>query len=130
MTEQEAWREIGQAAMAEGGDDVMDIRQLMELAYATATAKGWWEEERSLGEQIALQHSELSEVLEEWRNGRDITEVYYEGTKPCGIPIEYVDLLLRVFDTCQHYGIDLAGALELKMAYNATRPHRHGGKLA
>lgn len=109
----------------------MTITKLMERAHETAVAKGWWDEERSLGEQIALQHSELSEVLEEWRDGRGVNEVYLdEGGKPCGIPIEYADVLIRIADTCQHYGIDLGAALCAKMAYNKTRPHRHGGKRA
>jgi hypothetical protein len=33
-----------------------------------------------------------------------------------------------VFDTCQRYGIDLEAALQVKMAYNKTRPCRHGGR--
>lgn len=108
----------------------MTIAELMKQAHKTAVDKGWWDEERNFAEQIALQHSELSEALEEWRDRHDLTEVYYEGDKPCGIPIEYADLLLRVADACQHYGIDLEAALRVKMAYNKTRPHKHGGKRA
>jgi hypothetical protein len=29
-----------------------------------------------------------------------------------------------------YHGVDLLEICELKMAYNATRLHRHGGKLA
>jgi NTP pyrophosphatase (non-canonical NTP hydrolase) len=108
----------------------MTISELMEQAHETAVSKGWWDEERNFAEQVALQHSELSEALEDWRDGRDLTEVYYQGEKPCGIPVEYADLLIRVFDTCQRYGIDLEAALQVKMAYNKTRPCRHGGKRA
>lgn len=108
----------------------MQIVAMMKEAHDTAVSKGWWEEERPFAEQIALQHSELSEALEEWRNGHEPTETYYEGTKPCGIPIEFADVLIRIFDTCQHYGIDLEKALWAKMAYNLTRPHKHGGKRA
>lgn len=108
----------------------MTIAELMKEAHDTAVEKGWWDEERNFAEQIALQHSELSEVLEDWRNRRGLTETYFEGEKPCGIPVEYADLLIRVFDTCAHYGIDLDAALAAKMAYNRTRPIRHGGKLA
>lgn len=108
----------------------MTVAQLMEQAHNTAVSKGWWDEERNVAEQIALQHSELSEVLEEWRDGHDLVEVYHEGEKPCGIPIEYADLLIRVFDTCQQYGIDLEVALKIKMMYNTMRPYRHGGKRA
>jgi NTP pyrophosphatase (non-canonical NTP hydrolase) len=71
-------------------------------------------------------HSEISEVLEDFRKNIPINEIYYEDKKPCGIPVEFADLLIRVFDTCGKYGIDLENALKIKMEYNKTRPYKHG----
>lgn len=44
------------------------------------------------------------------------------GTRPryCSILLAYTASLAA------HYGIDLAAAIEAKLQYNATRPHRHG----
>ncbi|MGK9252391.1 hypothetical protein KXR95_12675 [Paenibacillus humicus] len=105
------------------------INDLVDAAHKNAVAKGWWDEERSFGEIVALIHSEASEALEDFRNGHAPTKVWYEGgVKPCGIPSELADIVIRVFDACGRYGIDLESAIAEKMAYNATRPIRHGGK--
>lgn len=104
------------------------ISMLIHSAHQNAINKGWYEDPRTFGELIALMHSELSEALEDYRAGRAINEIYYKGEKPCGVPIELADVLIRVFDLCGYYGIDLEGAVKKKMHYNATRERRHGGK--
>lgn len=122
------------------------INELVQAAHQNAVSKGWWDEPRSFGEIIALIHSEASEALEDHRNGKLPTEVWFEAKnydgdivqfreqvapdfKPCGIPSELADIVIRVFDACGRYGIDLERAITQKMAYNATRPRRHGGKV-
>ena len=107
----------------------MDMKELIVRAGSTARAKGWWDKPPTFGEFIALCHSELSEALEEHRNGHAIDEIYYNGEKPEGILVELADVLIRIFDYCDSNGIDLEEAVEIKMQYNANRPYRHGGKV-
>lgn len=130
----------------------MKINELVKEAHENAVKHGWWEEDRNFGEQIALMHSELSEALEEFRNGHEVTETYYSYShcaysfkpetckgvgvncntcgygKPEGIPIELADCIIRIFDTCGRYGIGLENALKIKMEYNKNRPYKHGEK--
>lgn len=124
----------------------LTVPEIMLLAHETAKLKGWWENmDRNVPEQLALMHSEISEALEAYRDPMldfavediqywsDDGSVYYkqnkEGSfKPEGFGIELADLVIRVCDTCQRYGIDLDRCLREKMLYNLSRPHRHGGK--
>lgn len=109
------------------------LNQLCKQAHENAKKKGWWDAEKSFGELIALVHSELSEALEEYRKGNAPNEIIYlvghgQPDKPEGIPIELADVLIRIFDLCGRYGIDLNEAVKIKMEYNKKRTWRHGGK--
>lgn len=101
--------------------------------------KGWYDTERTFGEDIALLHTEVSEMFEAYRDHglEDFTARPYmvtEGAvigsipKPEGVGSEAADVLIRLLDTCERHNIDLRAELERKIAYNATRPYRHGNK--
>ena len=107
----------------------MNLNELAAKIHATAVEKGWWDTPRSFAEVIALCHSELSEALEDHRAGYDSNATWFkDGRKPCGIPIELADCIIRILDACHKWDIDIDQAMQDKMAYNETRPYKHGGK--
>jgi len=102
------------------------IKDLQIEAHKTAVEHGWWDEPRTFLECVCLVHSELSEAVEMFRK---------EGVTPTklqkdDLTVELADALIRIFDMCEYYNLDLGAALNYKMEYNKGRPYRHGNKKA
>ena len=108
------------------------FRRLTYLSHDNSRTHGFWDNIQNVPEKFCLMHSEISEALEEYRDKHPLTAIRInmdDAGKPEGIPIELADLLIRVFDFCGGYGINLAEAVKMKIVYNATRAHKHGGKV-
>ncbi len=83
------------------------------------------------------QHGEASEFWEAFRAGK-LLEPCDKAHKmeAAGLPIltsaeeEVADEIIRALDKAEAHGVDVAKAVATKMAYNASRPFLHGGKLA
>jgi NTP pyrophosphatase (non-canonical NTP hydrolase) len=111
---------------------IKSFNTVQQACFDNAEAHGWWDEDRTFGDLIALIHTELSEAFEEYREGHLIDEVYYSEQKPDkpeGVGVELADAVIRIMDLAGYFGIDLATLILEKHAYNVTRPYRHGGKV-
>lgn len=83
----------------------MNIEDFARDVHALATEKGWWDKERPIEDTFVMLHCELSEAVEEYRNGHGMTEIYYsEDGKPEGVPVELADVVIRLLDAAMEYG--------------------------
>jgi hypothetical protein len=102
------------------------------LCHDASERKGWMNLNRTDAQTINLMVSELSEALEDFRDKHPNTEIYYElpknipnkapveeiaayiikYKKPCGIPIELADTVIRIGQQCGTYNLDLSGAMD------------------
>lgn len=114
----------------------MKINKLVKRAHREACEKGFWSDRLEAWQdlspeeaiiKLALIHSEVSEALEAIRDD-DWLERTTEDGKPEGLIVELADVVIRCCDLAGALGYsdEFEGVIKRKMAYNATRPTRHG----
>ncbi len=102
----------------------MTIRELQQQCFQASSEKGFWpkDEQRNIGELLMLITSELGEALEADRKGALDDHIKHRF----GLEVELADAVIRICDMCGGLGMDLQGAIEDKLAFNKTRPPKHG----
>ena len=133
----------------------MNINELAREVHENAVAHGWWENPPTIPEALCLIHAELSEALEEYREGNPLVygtcalaaeDCKFSGVcdkvgrpgesegidgpcKPEGIAVELADVILRTLDLMAALGVDVDAVVMAKHKYNLGREYKHGGKL-
>lgn len=132
------------------------LNQSAQKIFQNNKAKGFWDNEKNIGELLMLVTSELGEAMEAHRKGRfaevkkfdealiksKITneDPRYSGNISSEIAYanhfktwikdtfedEIADAVIRLLDLSAGLGIDLEKHINMKVRYNESRPKLHG----
>jgi NTP pyrophosphatase (non-canonical NTP hydrolase) len=94
------------------------ITEMVFNCHGGARARGWWDNQRNVGEALCLIHSEISEAMEGFRRARMDEHL---PDLP-SIAVELADALVRIFDLAGGMTLPLGEAFARKLHYNMTRP--------
>ena len=112
--------------MSDGGQLAQAMEAWSKKIHDNAREKGFWDQDRNMGEFVALCHSELSELLEGLRHGDPPSDKIPEFSSA---EEEAADLIIRVMDMAHYCGWRLGEAIVAKHEHNRGRTKMHGGKL-
>ena len=88
---------------------------MTKRCHEIAVSKGFWDQERNIGEALMLIVTELAEAMEAHRHQDQ------ENFKE-----EIADTFIRLFDLCGGLQIDIQKEIEKKSEKNKNRPYKHG----
>lgn len=116
------------------GLEVMVINKLAEIFHKSSADAGWWKtlvvsrevdppkeqtaiDPHEVGTKFGLIHSEVSEAMEAFRKNAMDDHL----TDRLGVEVEIADAMIRLLDLAGALRLDVGGAMEAKMRYNAQR---------
>lgn len=133
-----------------------NLNKLSKQIYESNKLRGFDASKENVGQTLMLVVSELAEALEaDRKDKRKMLNVFeqdldyaklsisdfetenencdwlknrFETTIKDTFEDEIADSLIRLFDLCGAFGIDIDKHVDLKLRYNSTRSYKHGKK--
>ena len=104
------------------------VDDLANECHKNSAAHGFWDEERNVGEMLALIHSELSEALEAHRRDGGTREDHHVQHRT-NFEVELADAIIRILDLAHAHGFAIGHAVVEKHLFNMSRDtNKHGKK--
>lgn len=108
-----------------GYEEAEEMKNLNDYAAEVHAAnEKWWADintgepiKRNVGELLMLCTSELAEAMEGHRKNLKDDKLPHRSM----FEVELADCVIRILDICAGMGLDLEGAYQEKMAFNAVR---------
>lgn len=91
------------------------MNELAQKCHSIAVEKGFWEQERNIGEALMLIVTELAEAMEGYRH-----------QDHANFKEELADAFIRLLDLCGGLKIDIEEEIYKKSIKNKQRPYKHG----
>lgn len=125
------------------------INKLAKEVHKGNVIRGFYQDDKNIGEMLCLVHSEVSEALECDRKDQytgvgvfsskqvleflgDVPDekfkLHFEMNVKDTFEDELADIVIRVMDLAEYKNIDLEAHIKAKMKYNSMRPYKHGKK--
>jgi NTP pyrophosphatase (non-canonical NTP hydrolase) len=113
------------------------LNEIADVVHENAKAHGFHDPNEHIDLFIANQsnnlHEEVSELWSAHRAGIS-DDLCDKADKMVALGLqpltnreeEYADIIIRALDQCRRLGVDIQRAIEVKHAYNKTRPFKHG----
>jgi len=104
-------------------NNITVLDRLRDKAHTTATEHGWWDDNRSTGEALLKVIVEVAEAVQALEQGNPPDKHLPDFDS---LTIELADTVIRILDLAGRLYLPLGAAIGAKMAFNESRPYRHG----